>query len=142
MKEIIKLCDMKRFSEYFDEYDHYEQLEEVKDFLVEHRGYSHDTIGDNTDFEIKGREIVVDLEVFERSINTYVVSKAISSRIKSTKDLNDFYAFIERFGDDYEYEFESVGDLMRIDRLVEDINYEKGVYDEENVKRILGVDEL
>lgn len=139
MKEIIKKCDMKRFSEFFDELDHYEQLEEVKDYLVEHRGYSQLEIGDNTDFEIKGREIVVDLEVIERKTKTYKVSKAISSRIGSTKDLNDFYAYVERFGEDYVYDFESVGDLMRIDRLVDDINYEQGVYDEENVKRILGV---
>ena len=67
------------------------------------------------------------------------VGREVCRRIDTAKDLNDFYAYIERFGDsDWEYNFDV--DCERIDRLLEDADfgYEQGVYSRANVERILG----
>ena len=64
------------------------------------------------------------------------VPKCISERIKSSKDLSDYYAYEERWGDEITYQFEEE-EQDRIDSLMSDINYEQGVYDRENVYRIL-----
>ena len=74
-----------------------------------------------------------------------LVRKSVSERIKTAKDLNDFYAYCERDMESLElsYDWESQEDLERIENTIYDnVNYCYGVYDEENVKRILGVDEL
>lgn len=66
------------------------------------------------------------------------VSKEVCERIRNAKDLSDFYAYCERFDDDLTYLFDE-SEQDRIDKLVDDICYTAGNYDEENVKRILGV---
>lgn len=66
------------------------------------------------------------------------VCKAISKRIRTSKDLGDFYAYIERWGDDYTYSF-ATSEQDRIDDLIDEIVYTAGVFDFENVKRIMGV---
>lgn len=66
----------------------------------------------------------------------YKVNEEIAKRIETTKDLNDFYAFMERNGQEYEYDFGDESE--RIDELMDDINYTCGVYDYENIKRICG----
>ena len=79
-----------------------------------------------------------------------IVSKEICKRINTSKDLSDFYAYCERdySVDDYDNFDDYVDDLPsyyfeeeqdKIDDLVGGINYQAGIYDEENVKRILGV---
>ena len=35
-----------------EDWDHYDILSAIEDYLVEYKDYSYDTIGDNTDFEI------------------------------------------------------------------------------------------
>ena len=66
------------------------------------------------------------------------VKKEICERIKTGKDLSDFYAYCERFDDDLTYSFDE-SEFERIDKLVDYVAYVVGNYDEENVKRILGV---
>ena len=66
---------------------------------------------------------------------TYKVSLAVSKQIKTAKDLSDFYAYAERYGDDFAYEF-AESEQERIDALMVDINYRQGEYDVENVNRI------
>jgi hypothetical protein len=68
----------------------------------------------------------------------YKVSKKISSRILTAKDLNDFYAYLERWGEEFEYSF-PVEDQMRITDLGDDLNYTQGVFDVENVERIFSL---
>lgn len=69
----------------------------------------------------------------------YIVSKEVSSRINSSKDLNDFYAYVERNGDEYSYTWPE-DDQDKIDKLTDDMNYAPGEFDKENIKRILGED--
>ena len=64
------------------------------------------------------------------------VPKCISERIRTSKDLSDYYAYEERWGDEISYQFDE-SEQERIDELVYDINYEQGVYDIENVNRIV-----
>ena len=65
------------------------------------------------------------------------VSKDVCERIKTVKDLNDFYAWCEADGVwDYAYTFETNNE--HIDELVYEMNYKPGVYDKINVERILG----
>jgi len=82
-------------------------------------------------------------------MKTIYVSKDICERIKTDKDLSDFYAYCER---DFKYwEVNNAKDeeeymnalptyLFEDERIAEelDFNYRAGEYDEENVKRILG----
>lgn len=56
---------------------------------------------------------------------TYKVSLAVSKRIKTAKDLSDFYAFVERNYDEYSYDFPQ-SEQDRIDNLMGGINYEIG----------------
>lgn len=66
------------------------------------------------------------------------VKKEIGKRIRTVKDLNDFYAYEERFGgEDYSYDFGE--ETERIEGLMDSLNYEQGIYDSENVERILGL---
>ena len=69
------------------------------------------------------------------------VSKEISKNILTSKDLSDYYAFIESVvgakSEDVTYLFEE-SENERIDALMGGINYEVGVYDRNNVKRIIG----
>ena len=76
------------------------------------------------------------------------VSKEICKRIKTSKDLSDFYAYCERNYDSDYYDQDDYLDLSysfdeseqdRIDELMDGINYIPGEYDEENVNRILGI---
>lgn len=66
----------------------------------------------------------------------YKVDNKVANKIKSVKDLNDFYAFMERNGQEYEYDFGNESE--RIDELMDDINYTCGYYDFANIKRICG----
>ena len=74
-KEIkIKVKDFEENYSKIDSYeDHYDLLEDVKDYLVEYLDFSwgggEETIGDNTDFEIKNGEIVVSVEYYDDSDN-------------------------------------------------------------------------
>jgi hypothetical protein len=56
---------------------------------------------------------------------TYKVSLAVSKRIKTAKDLSDFYAFVERNYDEFSYDFPQ-SEQDRIDNLMGGINYEIG----------------
>ena len=73
--------------------------------------------------------------------NTIKVSLAVSKRIKTAKDLSDFYAYMERecsgtLEDMPTYCF-AESEQERIDKLMGSINYEQGRYDDENVYRML-----
>lgn len=64
-EEHISVSDFEKRHDSIDEYeDRYDLLEDVKDCLVEYKDYSWDTLGDNTDFEIKDGVIIVDVEVY------------------------------------------------------------------------------
>lgn len=65
------------------------------------------------------------------------VSKEVASKIRNSKDLGDFYACVERFGDNPEEYIWPKEDQERIDALMDDLEYEQGKYDKENIKRIL-----
>lgn len=68
---------------------------------------------------------------------TYKVSLSVSKRIKTAQDLSDFYAFVESFnGSDTTYFFPT-SEQERIDKLVGDICYSVGIYNEKNVARIV-----
>lgn len=69
-----------------------------------------------------------------------VLTKKQCSKIKTSKDLNDIYAYFERGGSSNTYLFDTTEqEQERIDALVNDINYKGGVYDSKNVDRILGL---
>lgn len=69
-----------------------------------------------------------------------VVSKLVSSKIKTPKDLNDFYAFMEsNLEPEVEVSYLFAEDEQdKIDELMDDLDYIVGVYDLDNIKRILG----
>lgn len=70
-------------------------------------------------------------------MKTYNVSLSVSKRIKTAQDLSDFYAFVESFnGSDTTYIFPK-SEQERIDKLVGDICYSVGIYNEKNVARIV-----
>ena len=83
----IKVKDFNKYLEqsgqgtmedYEDEYD---LLDMVKEYLVEKCeffwGGGVNTIGDNTDFELKGNKIVVDVEYFDDSQNPDFVEQEV-----------------------------------------------------------------
>ena len=76
------------------------------------------------------------LEVEE--LGTIEVSLDVCKRILTTKDLNDFYAYTERYGDHFDYLFPEE-EQDRIDKLFDDLNYMPGEYDLNNIKRILQI---
>ena len=81
-----------------------------------------------------------DVEYEDGSVKEYEVPETVASRIRTVKDLNDFYAYVERFGDEYNYSW-PIEDLDRIEDMMDDLNYYQGEYDEENVDRIFNGEE-
>lgn len=53
----------KSYSKVEEYEDHYDMLCDVEEYLVNYLDYSYDDISDNTDFEIKGNTIIVDVEL-------------------------------------------------------------------------------
>ena len=88
-------------------------------------------------------DLVIGHELYADEVGEVIkVNKQVSKRIKTTKDLNDFYAYCERNMDEDEicnlsYEFYET-EAKRIDDLLDDIDYTQGIYDKKNIKRILG----
>lgn len=78
--------------------------------------------------------------------NTIKVSLAVSKRIKTAKDLSDFFAFMEKDWDYTEEDYKNdrvptysfaESEQERIDNLMGGICYLSGKYDRENIYRIL-----
>ena len=80
------------------------------------------------------------------------VFKSIAKRIKTTQDLNDFYAYMDDLSESiitYRTQEEYVDrlptflfyspELPRIEKLCDAMLYTPGEYDENNAKRILGI---
>lgn len=71
----------------------------------------------------------------------YEVPIEVAARIETAKDLNDFYAYTERFTESITYTWPE-SEQFRIDELVNEICYQPGHYDAENIKRILGREDI
>ena len=121
-KSYKDLCKMVR-----EDWEYDDDLEEVEEY-----GNIEIKINSTNDPAFKGQSCYYSDDEVELE-----VPEEIAKRIRSLKDLNDFYAYAERLGDNFTYSFpESEQD--RIDELVELINYTAGEYDEANAKRIYG----
>ncbi len=70
-------------------------------------------------------------------MKTYNVSFSVSKKIKTAKDLSDFYAFVESFNGESDYLFPTK-EKTRIEKLSSYVGYIVGKYDAKNVKRICG----
>lgn len=68
----------------------------------------------------------------------YDVALEVAQKIRTSKDLSDFYAYVERFGDNITGYNWPESEQDRIDGLVDGINYEPGKFDRENITRIFG----
>jgi len=137
-KRVIKLKDLDIDMDNIDlDEDTIEFGEAIEDYLREQYGNDLHT-PDN--WNVKKKVVVVeDIEWIESCGIELPVSDDIASKIKTPKDLNDFYAYCEsnRGGMYFTYLF-SEKHNERIDKLLADINYVCGVYDDKNVNRILG----
>ena len=59
----INLKDFEQKYNKIEDYDnHYELRDDVIDYLVEYKGYDSLEIGEDTDFEVQGKYIVVEVE--------------------------------------------------------------------------------
>lgn len=64
------------------------------------------------------------------------ITKEQAQRIRTAQDLNDIYAYFERWGDYITYIFPE-SEQERIDSLIDKMNYKQGEYNADNASRII-----
>ena len=74
---------------------------------------------------------------YEDATAEITVTPKVAARIRTAKDLNDFFAFMERDVDVVLTYTWPENEQVRINELMNDILYQPGVFDEDNVNRIL-----